>query len=102
MNQFKRLVTQLLIVTALLLPWSPAGAVETFKKAGVLNSLGSSTFTIRNTEYRIAPGATLDSNDPGRKRFSDFRKGDEIYIEGKLLNGVHFVDKIVYRTPLPS
>ena len=102
MNQFKSLVTRLLIVTALLLPWSPAGAVDDFRQFGIIKSLTSNSFTIRDTEYRIAPGATLQSNDPGRKRLSDFRKGDKIYFEGKLINGVNYVDKIYYATPIPS
>ena len=102
MNQFKRLVTRLLIVTALLLPWSPAGAVDNFKQFGVISSLSSNGFTIRGKEYRIAPGAKLDSNDASRRRLSDFRKGDKIYLEGKLLNDVYFVDRIVYRTPVQS
>ena len=102
MKQFKRLVTQLLIVTSLLLPWSPAGAVDNFKQYGVIKSVSSNSFTIRDKVYRVAPGATLDSDDASRKRLSDFKKGDKIYIEGKLLNGVNFVDRIVYRTPVPS
>jgi hypothetical protein len=91
-----------MIVAALLLPWSPAGAVDTFKQAGVIKSLSASTFTVRDKVYRIAPGATLQSNDSSRKRFSDFKKGDKIYFEGKLVNGVYFVDKIIYETPIPS
>jgi len=102
MKQLKILLAQLLIVASLLLPWSPAGAVENFKQFGVINSLSSSAFSIRNTEYRVAPGATLDSNDASRKRLSDFKRGDKIYFEGKLVNGVHFVDRIVYRTPVQS
>lgn len=102
MNQFMKLVTRLLIVASLLLPWSPAGAVDNFKQYGVIKSLSSNSFTIRDTEYRIAPGATLDSDDASRKRLSDFKKGDKIYFEGKLVNGVNFVDRIVYRAPVPS
>lgn len=102
MKQLKTLLAQLLIVASLLLPWSPAGAVDNFKQYGIIKSVGPSSFTIRDKKYRIAPGATLQSNDPNRRQLSDFKKGDKIYLEGKLVDGVYFVDRIEYRTPVPS
>jgi len=102
MKQLKTLLAQVLIVASLLLPWSPAGAVDNFRQYGVIKSVGSSTLTIRDKQYRVAPGATLDSDDASRKRLSDFRKGDKIYFEGKLLDGVNYIDRIVYRIPVPS
>lgn len=102
MKQFKSILTQLLVVTALMLPWATTGALETFEKAGYISSVGYDKFTIRDQVYRISPSAKLKSNDATRKKFSDFKKGDEIYFKGKILNGVYYVDIIIYETPTPS
>jgi hypothetical protein len=99
MKPIKTLFTQLLLVTSLMLPWATTEALETFEQAGVISGLGYDTFTVNNQKYRIAPAAKLNSTDASRKRFSDFRTGDQIYFKGKILNGVHYVDIIVYETP---
>ena len=102
MKQFKTLLTQLLVITSLMLPWTPAAALETFEKAGHIASVGYDKFTIRDQEYRISPSAQLKSNDASRKKLSDFKKGDEIYFKGKILDSVYYVDFIYYKTPLDS
>lgn len=102
MKQFKSFLTQLLVITALMLPWATTEALETFEKAGYIASIGYDKFTIRDQVYRISPAAKLKSNDVKRKKFSDFKKGDAIYFKGKILNGVYYVDIIFYETPTPS
>lgn len=102
MKQFKAFLTQLLVVTALMLPWATTEALETFEKAGYITSIGYDKFTIRDQEYRIRASSQLKSNDAKRKQFSDFRKGDAIYFKGIKLNGVYYVDIIFYETPVPS
>ena len=102
MRQFKSFLTQLLVITALMLPWLPTEALETFEKAGFITSVGYDKFTSRDQQYRISPSAKLKSNDASRKKFSDFKKGDEIYCTGKILNGVYYVDLIVYTKPISS
>lgn len=82
--------------------WTPAYAVEKFEQAGPIGTIGHASFTVENQEYRIAPGAKLQSFDPKRRRLSDFRKGDIIIFKGKLINDVYYVDLIVYYAPLPS
>jgi hypothetical protein len=90
------------LAAALLLPWTIAEAVEPFQMFGIIKSVSSNGFTIRDQKYRIAPGAELKSNDPARRRLSDFRKGDEIYFEGKIIGDDYLVDFIIYKTPVPS
>ena len=117
MKQFKTLLTQLLVITSLMLPWATTAAleissdpgaaksiatVETFDKAGVIVKLGYDKFTVGDKDYRFAPGASLDSNDSARKKFSDFELGDHIYFKGKILDGVNYVDIIYYKTPESS
>lgn len=102
MNQFKTLLAQFLLVTSLLLPWGTTGAIDTFEQAGIISDVGYEQFTVNRKQYRIAPGARLKSSDASRNKFSDFKKGDEVYFKGKILNGVRYVDIIVYLTPVPS
>ena len=102
MKQFKTLLTQLLVISSLMLPWATTAALETFDQAGVITSLGYDKFTVGGRDFRFAPGALLQSDDSNRKKFSDFKLGDQIYFKGKVLNGVNYVDIIYYRTPVPS
>ncbi len=99
MKQFKSILTQLLLVTTLMLPWATTEALETFEKAGHISSVGYDKFTLRNQKYRISPTVQFGSNDVNRKKFSDLKKGDAIYFKGKILDGVHYVDIIIYETP---
>lgn len=102
MKQLKTLLTQLLIITSLSLPWTAAEAAKAFERAGYITEMGYNTFTIRGQKYRLASDAKLDSNDSSRRSFRDFKKGDPIYFKGKILNGVYYVDIIYYETPEPS
>ena len=102
MKQLKTLLTQLLLVTSLLLPWSAAEAVKGFEASGHINEKGYNTFVIRGQKYRLALDAILDSKDSSRRSFRDFKRGDFIYFKGKILNGVYYVDVIYYETPEAS
>ncbi len=120
MKQLKALLIQLLVITSLMLPWTTTTALETvaqasitvqpgsnkststvktFDQAGVISKLGYDKFTVNGKDFRFAPGASLNSNDNRRKRFSDFKLGDHIYFKGKILDGVNYVDIIYYETP---
>ena len=102
MKKLRAHLASLALAAALLLPWTLAEAVEPFQKFGVISSVSSSGFTIRDQAYRIAPGAKLRSDDPSRKRLSDFKKGDKIYFEGKIVGEDYLIDYIVYESPVPS
>lgn len=102
MKNLKTLAARILLVAALSLSWSLAGAVENFEQAGPISKIGSARFVVENQEYRIAPGATLKSYDKSRRRMSDFKIGDVIIFNGKIISGVYFVDTIIYHKPVPS
>ena len=123
MKQFKTLLSQLLVISSLMLPWATTAAldisqqteikinpgsgqstatVKTFDQAGVISKLGYDKFTVGDKDFRFAPGAKLQSNDSSRSRFSDFELGDEIYFKGKILDGVNYVDIIYYESPESS
>ena len=97
MNKVTKLLAQVLLIASLTLPWTVAEAAEsTFERTGTIASVGISDFVIRGQKYRIAPGAKLLSKSKSRKKFADFRRGDEIYFKGKVVNGVFYVDYIFY------
>jgi len=123
MKQLKTPLTQLLVISSLMLPWAITAAseisiqsgvtitpgynnstatVKTFDQSGVITRLGYDKFTVGDRDFRFAPGALLQSNDSKRSKFSDFELGDEIYFKGKVLDGVNYVDIIYYETPEPS
>ena len=102
MMRVKKSLLGLFLVACLAFSTRPVFAVENFEQAGPIGSIGQGRFTVESQEYRIAPGAKLRSFDPNRRRLSDFRNGDVIIFMGKVVNGVYFVDLIVYHAPLPS
>ena len=102
MKQLKTLLTQLLLVTSLLLPWSATEAVKGFEASGNINQMGYDTFVIRGQKYRLASDARLDSKHSSRRGFRDFKEGDFIYFKGRILNGVYYVDMIYYEIQEPS
>jgi len=102
MTQLKILATRMLLVALLSLAPALAGAVENFEQAGPIAKIGISRFVVENQEYRIAPGAKLQSFDKSRRHLSDFKVGDVIIFKGTVISGVYYVDLIVYRTPIPS
>ena len=99
MINFQQSLVRLLLVAALALSSTPAISAESFERAGVIRSVSSTGFRVQDQEYRIAPGAKLRSADPNRKRLSDFRAGDSIIFEGRMIGGTPFVDLIIYLNP---
>ena len=102
MKQIKQSWIRCILIAGLALVYLPAAAVEKFEQAGPIGAIGNARFTVENQEYRIAPGAKLRSFDRSRKRLSDFRIGDVIVFQGKIVSGVYFVDLIIYHAPKPS
>ncbi len=103
MKKFKQLVIRSLVAIALTISWSAAPALEKFERSGVIDSRDFGSFKlVAGEKYRISPGATLRSNAGSRSKFTDFRSGDFIVFRGKILNGVNYVDMIIYETPEPS
>jgi hypothetical protein len=102
MKQLKRGIAFFLIIMASQLPWSNAQALEAFEKAGVIAEVGYDMMTVFGQNYRIKASTELVSSDPGRKKFSDFKRGDHVWFKGFVLNGVFYVDIIAYQAPEPS
>jgi hypothetical protein len=102
MIQFKQGIAKLLLILTLILPWANVQALDTFESGGMITDKGYSDFTVNNQKYRISPSAKLQSYDPGRTKFSDFKAGDLVLFKGTILSGVHYVDLIVYHPPFDS
>ncbi|MCP4769721.1 MAG: hypothetical protein GY875_26105 [Gammaproteobacteria bacterium] len=102
MRQLKRGIVLYLVILATVLPWSTAQALETFEKAGHIVDLRSDQFTISGQVYRLRSSTEIVSADPSRSKVSDLRSNDRVYIQGIVLNGVYYIDRLVYEIPGPS
>ncbi len=104
MNQLKTLLTQLLIVSSLLLPWATTEAAEIFEKAGVISKVNAGTVNIyhQDINYRISTDTKIQIPNVVKPRMTNFKVGHEVYMKGKILNGVYTVDLIVYLPNIPS
>ena len=102
MRQLKRGIAIYLVVLASVLPWASAEALETFEKAGLIADINSSQITISAQAYRLRASTRMVSADPSRQKVTDFQPGDSVYIKGMVLNGVYYIDRLVYVLPDPS
>jgi hypothetical protein len=100
MKQFRALITQLMVITALMLPWATTEALDTFKESGAITKYNRDKFTMNSQVFRVSPRASFPSGS--RPNYPAFRKGDMVYIEGKILSGVRYVDVMVFFPPEPS
>jgi len=104
MKQFKSFLNRLLVITALLLPWATAEALETFQKAGIVSAVDSATIRIHHQDinYRISTDTEIRFQNAANPRMSNFKKGDEVYLRGKILDGAYYLDLIVYLPKIPG
>lgn len=100
MKKVTTLFARALMIATLMLPWTATEAAPGyFEASGNISELSYSRFTVRGTEYLVAPGSKLSSNDSKRRKFADFEKGDHIYFKGRVISDVYYVDIIYYETP---
>jgi len=100
MKKFKTLLTQLLVVTSLMLPWATTEALDSFQQAGAITNYSYDRFVVNQGVYRVHPSAVFPSGD--RPSYKDFKVGDQVYIEGKILNGIRYVDIMRFHPADPS
>ncbi|MDJ0778511.1 MAG: hypothetical protein QNJ85_11645 [Gammaproteobacteria bacterium] len=92
-------IARLLCVALLLAPWSLAQALDTFQQAGMISGTEYEKITIKGRDYRPDSEIEVVSDDPSRSEFGAFRKGDVVYVEGKVVNGTRYVDVLRYDSP---
>jgi hypothetical protein len=102
MKQLKRGIALFLVVMAAALPLTIAEALETYEKAGKIVEIRSDQITISGQLYRLRSSTKLVSADTSRRKLSDLRPGDKVFIKGILLNGTHYIDMLIYEIPDPS
>jgi len=104
MKQFKSLLAQLLVITSLMLPWATTEALDTFQKAGVISRVDSTTVNIHHQDinYRIGSGTEIRFQDVAQPDMRKFKKGDEVYLRGKVLQGAYYLDLIIYMPKIPG
>jgi hypothetical protein len=102
MNQLKRGIVLSLVILASVLPWTTAEALDTFEKAGGIVDVDSTQLTISGKVYRLRSSTQMVSADPSRQKPSDLKPGDRVFINGIVLNGLYYIDRLAYEIPNPS
>ncbi len=92
-------LARLLCVAMLTAPWTLAQALQEFEEAGQISSVEYEKITIRGKAYRPSPDIVVVSGDSNRNTFAAFQKGDVVYIRGKVLTDVYYIDEIRYQEP---
>lgn len=104
MKQIKTRLSRMLIVLAVAFSWANAQALETFQQAGVISSVNSTTVNIyhQKTNFRIRPDTEIQISNLVKPGTSDLKQGQKVFLSGKILNGVYYLDLIVYLPSIPS
>jgi len=104
MKQFNSFLTRLLVIATLQLPWATAEALETFQQAGVISKVNSATINIhyKDINYRIGAKTEFRFQNVAKPDTSSFKKGDEVYLRGKIVNGAYYVDVVIYMPKVPG
>jgi Cu/Ag efflux protein CusF len=87
-----------------MLPWATSEALETFQKAGVISRVDSTTVNIHHQDinYRVGSDTEIRFKDVSKPDMSNFKKGDEVYLRGKILKGAYYLDLIIYMPKIPG
>ena len=101
MKRLKSLLAQSLVIVSLMLPWTAAEALDTFNDAGAIIRYSYDRFVVNGNVYRVSPDAEFP-NDSNRSNYRAFKVGDVVYIKGKILNGIRYVDRMQFFPPDPS
>jgi hypothetical protein len=98
MKQFKSFLTQLLVITALMLPWSASEALETFSEIGVISSISYLKLSLHNDgDFRFEPNIEFEIPGKANAKLGDFKAGDMVAVSGQIIGGVRYVKRIIYR-----
>ena len=102
MKPLNTILTHALILFSLLLPWTASEALENYEAAGVISKISYSSFNIKGQEYRLTPTAVIQIPGKDKAKLNDLKNGDQIWFKGIKLDGVYYVETIVYSPPVPS
>ena len=99
MNKLTMTFARLLCLALLTAPWTLVQALDTFEDAGEISKVEYEKITIRSQGYRPSPDIVVVSGDSDRTTFAAFQKGDVVWMRGKVLGNVYYVDEIRYQEP---
>ena len=98
MKQLKHFLTRLLVITALMLPWSTSNALETFSEIGVISEIAYDKLNLHTDgEFRFDPKVKIVIPGKAKAKLSDFKPGDMVGVTGHKIGSVRYVKRIVYR-----
>ncbi len=110
MISLKTNLTRFLVVIALALPMTAANAAnaanaaEEFHKSGLITKVNASTVNIYlyDIDFRIRSFTKIEIPNVKDPDMSDFKKGDNVYLQGKISGGVYYVDRILFIPQQPG
>ena len=102
MKSVKSFVTRLLLVASLMLPWATTEATESFHEGGYITNVNIGKIYIDGKELRFQPSSKIENPSNGRRKPSDLKRGDLVYIRGTIIDDVYFVDLIRFMGNEPS
>ena len=105
MISLKTTLTRFLLVIALALPWTVANGADQFWKAGLITKVNAGTVNIHlyeDIDFRIRSFTRIVNPRVKKPDMGDFKKGDNVYLTGKISGGVYYVDLIQYLPQQPG
>ncbi len=99
MKKLTMTIARLLCLATLAAPWTLAQALDQFQEAGEISNAEYDKITIKGKAYRPAPDIVVVSGESDRNTFAAFKKGDVVYVEGRVLSNVRYIDEIRYQVP---
>ncbi len=94
MKRLNTILAKALILFSLLLPWSASEALENFERAGIISTLSYDSFKIRDQTYRLSAIAKVIIPGTDKAKLNDFKRGDRIWVKGRILGSVYYVDTL--------
>lgn len=104
MISLKTTMTRFLAVMALALAMTAANAAEEFHKSGLITKVNASTVNIYlyDINFRIKSSTKMVIPNVKDPDMGDFKKGDNVYLQGEISAGVYYVDLIQYIPEQPG
>ena len=105
MKLVKTRLAQLLVIMVTMLPLAGVNAAEDFGKSGQITRINAGTvklYMYDDINFRFRSSTRVENPNQSNPRLSDFKTGDTVYLQGEILNGVYYVDLILYIPKQPG
>ena len=105
MKLVKTRLAKLLVIMVTMLPLAGVSAAEEFMKSALITRIDAGTvklYLYDDIKFRFKTSTTIKNPNVKNPGLSDFKRGDNVYLQGEILNGVYYVDLIQYLPRQPG